>query len=580
MSAHIDVLDHGYVRFTESWGSDECIIESARQSTQKGFLGWGPVHQPGCTWRESGFVECLCGGGKPGDEKLLEFLFKNGHCYDAATEVLTRRGFIPWPNVRDDDELGQWDRESDSLVYEHAKSIVRQFHAAPMYRVEHGGVDLLVTPGHKMLVKRIERKPEGHQGWGDEWQLVTAEELGDRSMVRYRKHAARRAQEPIDFRSGERAPDLFPDHDDTRALLRLIGFFIGDGHAGANGIVFHLRVPRKIAFLREVCLEVGWELHEGASDHFVVRGENITSVFRAQFYAADGSKKIPGYLLDLCVEDAEAILDGLRESDGTVKRGAWEYSSTSKQVADAVQLLVLHAGGSAHIHTDADGYLHRVMVLSRMLEPVVNQGKRNTRRESYDGLVFCAHTRTGVLVVRRNGKIVLSGNSTPFEFAGMTIEVQAPIFVFREWHRHRTQSYSEASARYAPLPDVNYVPSVERLMMQNGANKQAASTGATLVQSEAEWFQRKLREHYAACETLYQAALASGVPKELARAHLPVGRYSKMRASTDLWNWLKFLKLREASNAQHEIRVYANAVNTLLTEKFPRTMALYVGGEQ
>src|ERR1700677_1308753 len=55
-------------------------------------------------------------------------------------------------------------------------------------------------------------------------------------------------------------------------------------------------------------------------------------------------------------------------------------------------------------------------------------------------------------------------HATPFEMAGMTIEVQAPIFVFREWHRHRTQSYNEMSSRYVPLPDVNYVPSVERLM--------------------------------------------------------------------------------------------------------------------
>src|SRR3990167_3384931 len=63
-------------------------------------------------------------------------------------------------------------------------------------------------------------------------------------------------------------------------------------------------------------------------------------------------------------------------------------------------------------------------------------------------------------------------HATPFEFAGMVIEVQAPIFVFREWHRHRTQSYNEMSARYTPLPDVNYVPSVERLMINaGGSNK-------------------------------------------------------------------------------------------------------------
>jgi thymidylate synthase (FAD) len=64
---------------------------------------------------------------------------------------------------------------------------------------------------------------------------------------------------------------------------------------------------------------------------------------------------------------------------------------------------------------------------------------------------------------------------TPFEMAGMIIEIQAPIFVFREWHRHRTQSYNELSARYTPLPDVNYMPTVERCMVVSGTNKQAGA---------------------------------------------------------------------------------------------------------
>src|SRR6185369_15364426 len=65
---------------------------------------------------------------------------------------------------------------------------------------------------------------------------------------------------------------------------------------------------------------------------------------------------------------------------------------------------------------------------------------------------------------------------TPFEMAGAIFEVQAPIFVFREWHRHRTQSYNEMSARYVPLPDVNYIPSVDRLMIgSDGKNRQAGT---------------------------------------------------------------------------------------------------------
>jgi thymidylate synthase (FAD) len=169
-------------------------------------------------------------------------------------------------------------------------------------------------------------------------------------------------------------------------------------------------------------------------------------------------------------------------------------------------------------------------------------------------------------------------HDTPFEQAGMTIEVMAPIFVFREWHRHRTQSYNEMSARYEPLPDVNYIPSVERLMINaGGSNKQAGTVkGAdALTVEKAEWFRAALEKIYVEQQDLYKIALVQGVPKELARVHLPVGRYSRMRASANLRNWIGFCKLRCAENAQWEIRQYANVVRDLLTEKFPYSMQLF-----
>lgn len=167
---------------------------------------------------------------------------------------------------------------------------------------------------------------------------------------------------------------------------------------------------------------------------------------------------------------------------------------------------------------------------------------------------------------------------SPFEMAGMTIDVQAPIFVFREWHRHRTQSYNELSARYTPLPDVNYVPSVDRLMQTSSTNKQAQGTGKKLSEREAENFRSCLHVAYHEAEQLYQEALGEGVPKELARLCIPVGRYSRMRASANLRNWLGFLTLRMDAAAQYEIRCYANVVGDLIAEAFPQTWKLFVEG--
>ena len=173
-------------------------------------------------------------------------------------------------------------------------------------------------------------------------------------------------------------------------------------------------------------------------------------------------------------------------------------------------------------------------------------------------------------------------HATPFEMAGLTIVVQAPIMVFREWHRHRTQSYNEMSARYTPLPDVNYIPTAERCLVVNGKNKQAnAVAGADELTHEKAlaWLER-LAYAYQVCEEVYQEGLQMGIPKELARLPVPVGRYSRMMASTDLRNWLGFLTLRMAPNAQQEIREFANAVGTLIESSFPRTWELFAAGRK
>jgi len=169
-------------------------------------------------------------------------------------------------------------------------------------------------------------------------------------------------------------------------------------------------------------------------------------------------------------------------------------------------------------------------------------------------------------------------HSTPFEMAGMVIEVKAPIFVFREWHRHRTQSYNEMSARYIPLPDENYIPTPERCVPNpvDAKNRQALPFGVNVptIGEAAAWIIR-LNEAYAHAQRVYDSGLDLGIPKEIARLPVPVARYSRMRASANLRNWLAFLTLRMSPNAQWEIRQYANAVGTLVAEKFPRTWELF-----
>ena len=173
-----------------------------------------------------------------------------------------------------------------------------------------------------------------------------------------------------------------------------------------------------------------------------------------------------------------------------------------------------------------------------------------------------------------------NNHATPFEMAGAIIEVQAPIFVFREWHRHRTQSFNELSARYTPMPDINYMPSVSRVMLNSGGtNKQAGTVAGAdeLTVGAVHAFRSSLQRGQEEAEERYQDALRAGVPKELARLHIPVARYSRMRASANLRNWLAFLTLRNHAAAQWEIRQYAEVVQQMLLHIFPRTIRLFEG---
>lgn len=155
-------------------------------------------------------------------------------------------------------------------------------------------------------------------------------------------------------------------------------------------------------------------------------------------------------------------------------------------------------------------------------------------------------------------------HTTPFESVQFTFEVKAPIFVFRQWHRHRTWSYNELSARYKELPEEIYLPDFRTQALNNKQGSgEAITPDLNLLLQNSFIFQ------YKAAYSTYQAALAAGASRELARTVLPLATYSHMFATVNLLNLLKFLTLRCDSHAQYEIRVYAEAMLELIRPIVP-----------
>jgi thymidylate synthase (FAD) len=151
------------------------------------------------------------------------------------------------------------------------------------------------------------------------------------------------------------------------------------------------------------------------------------------------------------------------------------------------------------------------------------------------------------------------GHTSPFEQVVLTFHVKMPIFVARQWIRHRTARLNEVSGRYSVLRDEFYLPAAEDLRMQSTTNRQGRGD-EPLPAEEAERIRSALREGRARTYAGYEALLEGGVARELARIDLPVSLYTEMYWQIDLHNLFHFLRLRLDAHAQHEIRVYAEAL--------------------
>lgn len=165
-------------------------------------------------------------------------------------------------------------------------------------------------------------------------------------------------------------------------------------------------------------------------------------------------------------------------------------------------------------------------------------------------------------------------HTTPFEAVTFTFEVKAPIFIFRQWHRHRTWSYNEVSARYTELDEGFYLPDPKMVGCQAQANKQVRDiTGRESEQAKIAV--QIIDDHCQTAFARYKALLEMGIPRELARSVLPVAAYSRMFATVNLHNLIGFLKLRLHSHAQYEIRVYAQALRELSGSVCPVSMRAF-----
>ena len=162
-------------------------------------------------------------------------------------------------------------------------------------------------------------------------------------------------------------------------------------------------------------------------------------------------------------------------------------------------------------------------------------------------------------------------HSTPFEMCEIKLHVKLPVFVARQWIRHRTANVNEYSARYSILDREFYIPARDDLAAQSTTNNQGR--GAVLSDEEAARVLRLLHEDAMRCYDHYEEMISDegqqGLARELARMNLPANIYTQWYWKVDLHNLLHFLRLRADAHAQYEIRVYAEAICAIVADWVP-----------
>jgi len=161
-------------------------------------------------------------------------------------------------------------------------------------------------------------------------------------------------------------------------------------------------------------------------------------------------------------------------------------------------------------------------------------------------------------------------HTSPFEMCKVTFNIKMPIFVMRQFIRHRMQNLNEVSARYTELPDDFYIP--DKWRMQDAKNKQGSIDCAELMHVELSL---ALIEQCNAAYNLYKSMILDGVAREMARLILPVNIYTEIYTTWDLNNLIKFFVLRDDPHAQWEHQEFGRAMKAITSQLFPWTMEIY-----
>ena len=509
-------------------------------------------------------------------EWIVESLLGNdrGHygCYSSDTQVLTEDGWIYWPKVNENTILAAYNIETGLVNFEKPSAVQRWEYSGKMYHLEGQALDFLVSPDHRMIVQN--RKKDG--SWTKNYAISAEEVYG--KPVRYHTTGNLSLME-----RGELETPF-----DNSKIWALIGFWIGDGdiHTSTNCLRFHLKLNRKIEYLENICNELGIDFYSTENDRYVVTFPNIGQWMKNIFLDKDNNKQLPKNYLRLTKDCVSNLLDGLKNSNGTIRRNTWSYSTTSKILADQLQALAsvndLKFTLNYEIRDDDNHKDLYVLRLTDRIYPRV-EVSQSTRSKTYieewidyTGEIHCATVSTGALIVRRNGKVSICGNC--LEHPHITFSVSGYVHnVPMQARTHRIASFDVQSQRYTGRRVLKVAEGEldpEDVFYVRPAGFYVNRKGKKYDWTE-EQRQRKLDRIVEECKE-YAEYYNQGVCEEHLRDYLPQAIRQNFVFTMNLRGILHFLDLRAKMDAQLEIQALCEQIGPHLERWAPNVWKYYV----
>jgi thymidylate synthase ThyX len=492
-------------------------------------------------------------------------------CYDAETEVLTDVGWKAWPEITGGETFGTVNPETGELEYQQATEHFVGDYEGPMYKVRSEQVDLQVTPNHRMWVRMHDTQAakRGEEQYG----IRHAEELLGR-RVHYCKTALWHGQEDgvVEIAGTKRVWTQKHTGSETVRhyvgstfplieFARFLGHWLAEGSLNGHQIVL---AQNRGSMLDEMAANInamGLPTYQPVTGHGCVRTQNVALRDHLETCGRKAQEKhIPAYVHRWGPSVLRAFLEAYVDGDGSRRKDGNHcvIYTTSRQLADELQILAIKAGWSANIRVDDRTGLERVLstgqrfrhlrpsyivsLVKTRIHPLVNHnGARNDSWEPYCGKVYCVKVPNGLLFVRRNGKPVVSGNT-------------------HELVRHRAGSaFSQESLRYVRLTDIGFrvPPALEPLREQ-----------VVSIVEQLEEFQLSAAERL----ELDSGELPFHVKKEITsalRRLAPIGLSTDILWTANIRTLRHVIEMRTADGAEEELRIVFDLVAGIMKREAP-----------